>query len=235
MKFLVDQRVFEIAPSYCVGVVVARGVINSPSDGHVAEMLAQAVHERKKQLPATPAEVKALPQIACWRNAFQRAGINPNKFPPSIEAILLRLAKGGDLPNINKVVDLCNYISVKYVLPVGAHDIGRMSGDLAVRPSKEGEVFTPMGSLEREMVPAGEVVYADALEVRTRRWTWRQGENAKITEFSTQVFCPIDGFTDINGSEVLKARDELAALIKEFLGVAPSVYWVDSTQPAVDL
>ncbi|MGB9867749.1 MAG: B3/4 domain-containing protein [Bacillota bacterium] len=235
LRFLVDQKVFEIAPSYCVGIVVARGVKNGPSSERIGAMLAEAVAERRSQLPPSPAQVKALPQIACWRTAFQKAGINPNKFPPSIEAILLRLAKGGELPSINSVVDLCNLISVKYVLPVGAHDIGKMSGDFAVRPSKEGEPFSPMGTSQRELVPAGEVVYADALEVRTRRWTWRQGENAKITDSSTWVFCPIDGFTDVNRSEVLRARDELASMFAEVLGVKPSVYWVDAAQPLVEL
>lgn len=53
------------------------------------------------------------------------------------------------------------------------------------------------------------VVYAIGQQVRTRRWTWRQSENVKITFASTDIFFPIDGFTDFNRERVLAAQDEL--------------------------
>ncbi|HHV78406.1 MAG TPA: hypothetical protein GXX40_02110 [Firmicutes bacterium] len=235
MDFWVAEEVFEIAPSYCVGVVVARGIDNSGKDDRVEELLRANVAARRAKLPGTPALVKKLPQIACWRAAFERAAINPNRFPPSIEALCLRLAKGGELPRINKLVDLCNALSIKYMLPMGAHDLGCFHGDISVRLSSEGEPFTPIMSQERETVPAGEVVYADGCEVRTRRWIWRQGERGKVTERTTEVFCPIDGFTDINRKEVLAAREELAALITRFFGTQARVYWVNRENPRTAL
>ena len=63
------------------------------------------------------------------------------------------------------------------------------------------------------------MVYAIGQQVRTRRWTWMQSENGKITSASTDIFFPIDGFTDFNRERVLAAQDELQMRIAR-IGVA---------------
>lgn len=50
-------------------------------------------------------------------------GINPNRFPCSVEALATRIAKGGGLPDINPAVNLVNAYSLRYSLPMGAHDL----------------------------------------------------------------------------------------------------------------
>lgn len=58
------------------------------------------------------------------------------------------------------------------------------------------------------------MVYAVGQQVRTRRWTWRQSEHGKITADSSDIFFPIDGFTDFNRENVIKAQTELDSLLK---------------------
>ena len=71
--------------------------------------------------------------------------------------------------------------------------------------------------------------------MRTRRWTWRQSEIGKITEDTSSVFFPIDGFTDINRERVIQARDELAELIENIFGAVPTVGFVDISAPETEL
>ena len=123
-------------------------------------------------------KVKEEPEILPYREAFRTLGINPNKYLCSIEALFTRIAKGKGMPYINPAVDLGNAVSMKYTLPMGAHDLG-------------------------------EVVYAVGQQVRTRRWTWRQSEHGKITDDSSDIFFPIDGFNDFNKDNVIKAQAEL--------------------------
>ena len=85
------------------------------------------------------------------------------------------------------------------------------------------------------MVEAGEVVYTDDLEIRTRRWVWRQGEKAKVVPESRTIFFPIDGFRGISDEKILAARDELAELLTRHLGAETRCLWVDADTPAVDL
>ena len=76
-------------------------------------------------------------------------------------------------------------------------------------------------------------MHAIGQQVRTRRWTWRQSENGKIT--STDIFFSIDGFTDFNRERVLAAQDELQMRIARIWGCKTIVGLVDSENPYMEL
>ena len=84
---------------------------------------------------------------------------------------------------------------------------------IEVRFSTPEDHFQPMGEEALEEMPAGELVYVSGHTVKTRRWLWRQSEDGKITEQTSHVFFPIDGFSDVNLADVKAAADELAAFL----------------------
>lgn len=104
---------------------------------------------------------------------------------------------------------------------------------LEVRFSKSGDLFTPFGETEKEMLEAGELVYASGNIIKTRKWIWRQSDLGKVTENSKNVFFPIDGFADYNYDAVIKARDELAAALENLLGAEVSKHYLDREKRAV--
>lgn len=229
MKFKVQPEVFEVLPNVCFGVVVARGVNNNSRMDSVCENLGAAIADVRSRFPGV--DSRNIPEIEAYRKAFQTLGYNPNKFMCSIEALVRRVLKGGKLPNINNVVDLGNALSLKHLLPIGAHDIAAGGEDIEVRYSRDNDIFIPFGAEESETVSAGELVYARGNSIKTRRWIWRQGLPGMISEKTTEVFFPIDGFSDINSSVVLHARDELASVLRNSMGGKTAVGWVDAKSP----
>ena len=135
----------------------------------------------------------------------------------------------------SSVVDLGNAVSLKYTLPMGAHDLGNGSEDICIRLAQPGDTFFPFGGEAGETPDSSEVVYAVGNQVRTRRWTWRQSEHGKITPESTDIFFPIDGFADFNREQVLAARDELQALVRSFFGCEVAIGFVDADHPEMEL
>ena len=89
--------------------------------------------------------------------------INPNKYFCSIEALFTRIAKGKGVPHINPVVDLGNAISLKYTLPMGAHDLGKSSEDICIRLARPDDTFLAFGGEKDETPDLDEVVYAIGL------------------------------------------------------------------------
>ncbi len=229
MKFIVAPEIFDLFPAACFGVVIAKGFPLGEQPA-VAARLAASIAAAGGNFPDG---VKSHPSIVVWRDAFSKLGLNPNKFQSSVEALHTRAVKSGHIPSINPVVDLGNAVSLKYVLPIGAHDIGRMTGDIELRLSRPGDIFTPFGSPGSEDVPPGEIVYADALEVRTRRWVWRQGDKAKIEADSRDIFFPIDGFAGVTKDATLAARGELAAACAS-LGCRTEIFFIDKDNPVAE-
>jgi DNA/RNA-binding domain of Phe-tRNA-synthetase-like protein len=225
MKFSVSKEVFEKIDNACFGVVVAKGIDNSSENIEAKNKLNQIVKEYEIKFKDT--KVKELEEIVYYRDIFKKLEINPNKFMSSIEAMLTRVSKSKGLPSINPAVDICNSVSLKYMIPLGAHDIDTLDGDITVRFSKSGDVFIPLGCEESEILEDGELIYSAGDNVRTRRWIWRQSEQGKITNESKNIFFPIDGFSNKNYESIMEARDELASLLKHIFSCDIKVGFVD--------
>ncbi len=211
LKFIVDKKVFEKLPDICFGVVVGYGIDNKVKHPEISKMLEHETKNLYKLLDGK--SLKEHESITPYREAFVKLGINPNKYMSSIEAMAKRVAKGNLLPSINGIVDLANAISLKYILPMGAHDVDALEGNLSVRFAAENDIFIPLGSDEIEKVDINELVYADNKSVRTRRWIWRQSDRGKISEESENIFFPIDGFENSNKDSVIAATNLLADLL----------------------
>ena len=233
MKFIVEKEIFEKLPNACFGVVMARGIDNSKAYPEIDRLLDASITAAAQRFEGK--KVKEEPDILPYREAFRALDINPNKYLCSIEALFTRIAKGKGMPHINPVVDLGNAVSLKYTLPMGAHDLGGSSEDICIRLAQPGDTFLPFGGEAEETPDSGEVIYAVGHQVRTRRWTWRQSEHGKITPESTGIFFPIDGFTDFNREQVLAARDELQALVKRIFGCEAAVGLVAADHSEMEL
>jgi len=231
MRFRVASEVFERFPEACVAVVAATDVANSAPVEAVRALARAAEQEARERLNSD--DLKAHPFIARWREAFRALDLNPNKYRSSVEALLARVLKGDELPALLPAVDLVNAVSLRYMLPVGAHDADRLSGDLQVRRTMGGETFHPIGGGEAETVEPGEIVYADDAEVRTRRWVWRQGDGARVTAESRTILFPIDGWLGLNETDAREAARELARLLQEHLGARTALAFVDREHPEV--
>lgn len=139
--------------------------------------------------------------------------------------------KSGELPSINKLVDLCNYLSLKHVLPVAAYDLASVSGPVEVRLAKGDEPFQPLYSAEIEYPKPGEAIYADDEGALSRRWNWRQCDRAKTTPQSRDVLITTEGINDIAREKVETAVEELAALVSELCGGELSWTLLDDEHP----
>ncbi len=134
--------------------------------------------------------------------------------------ILLRTKK---LPQINLLVDIYNLVSCKTLLALGAHDVSRIQGNVTLRLAKGDELFVPLGSKEREAVPAGEYCYIDDSNEVICRMEVRQVEKTKVTPLTTDCFYIVQGNQATSPEYIKKACDELMALTQRFCGGSPKI------------
>jgi DNA/RNA-binding domain of Phe-tRNA-synthetase-like protein len=100
---------------------------------------------------------------------------------PTHEAFIRRLLKEGSWPNINPIVDVYLANQVTHVLPQGGYDSDRFCGDLRLAVASEGGRFLPFGG-GQEFTDEGEVVYRDSNKILTRKWNYRDCDEARIME-----------------------------------------------------
>ena len=215
-SFSIANEVFAGFPGYVRGVVLAHGVTNGPSPAELVALLRAAEDEVRRTVDA--ATIAEHPRIRSWREAFRATGAKPSEYRPSIEALARRVIRGDPLPTINALVDLGNVISLRHLLPAGAHAIDELTEDLWLRPATGGEIFTALDGETVEHPVPNEIIFAEGERVLTRRWVWRQGVATLVQPGTTAVEVNVDGMPPVTAAEVAETCREAAALVERFCG-----------------
>jgi lysyl-tRNA synthetase class 2 len=199
-----------------VGVIT---VSNANNTGDTAEITKMLREEEKEVLSRLDVETfKEHPNIAAMQEVHRSFGNNPNKYPPSVQALVKRILKGGQLPDISPIVDIYNIISLRYVVCAGAEDTDKCVGDVLLTYADGSESFVPLGEIHEDPPAAGELVYKDDAGVICRKLNWREGDRAKITDGTKNCIVVVEGFPPMRGEELQQALDETAEMLREFCG-----------------
>ncbi len=204
-------------PDIVGGVLVARGMQNSPTPEVLKDIYQSEQLATITRIGSTP--LSALETLAAWRSAFRIFGVNPTKYRSAAEALLRRLTKKGDIPNINTIVDICNLISIRYALPVAGFDTRALDLPITVQLSDGNEKFTPLFQKEYEHPEAGEVIFADEkMSVVARRWCWRQSDESATQPHTTDAVFTIESQHPGGQTDIETALNDLKGLLSEFVG-----------------
>jgi DNA/RNA-binding domain of Phe-tRNA-synthetase-like protein len=233
MHFSIQKELFHILPDLTIGMVAATGVDNTRSSKEIETLLSQALEEMKRNFVVDKAQEH--PNIKPWRVAFSKLSISGSKFPSSIESMAKRILRGDPFPRINPLVDLYNSVSLKFLVPMGGHDLDTLKGNIYLKFAEGWEPFTPMGGGETMTVPKGELVYRDDQEVLTRNWVWRQCEKDKATEETKNIFIPIDVLGDVGRGCAEEIIRKLSDLIPKYLGGTLFSTILDRENPSVEI
>ncbi|MFT4415056.1 B3/4 domain-containing protein [Fredinandcohnia humi] len=79
--------------------------------------------------------------IAEWRTIFKQVGTDPNRYRPSVESIYRRIQKQNFLHTIHSAVDLNNFFSMQYEIPIGIYDADKIHGNVEIRLGREDDKY----------------------------------------------------------------------------------------------
>lgn len=230
MKYSVDPKVFELHEDIKFGIIIGKKLQNSETTDEDEARLRRA--EELMRTSIQQDNLKEVRNVALYREVMTKAGINPNKYLVSVEAMFKRILKGGNLPKINALVDLCNAVSVEQVISLGGHDLDDISHDMEVRFSEPEDRFLPFGAEEYEQVDENELVFTSGNIVQTRKWVWRQSEHGKMTLDSSNIVFQLVGFGDDQSFDgAMKSIESL--VVDRFNGNFKS-FVVDVTNPSIE-
>lgn len=219
----IDKKIFKAFPDFIAGVLIVRGADNggSADDEGIFSGVEASVRERFPDAEA----IGKNPFVAAWRGAYKKFGADPHRYRCSSEALARQVLKGNSIWGINKMVDIYNYISLKYTLPVGGEDLDTVRGNVRLAFADGNERFVRLGGVEDEPPLPGEVVYKDDAGVLCRMWNWREGDRTKLTAETKNAVIVIDALAPADEALVREALDEMASLVKRYCGgeAAPHV------------
>lgn len=232
MHFLISPTVLARHRDLCIGVIIATNMNNAPSDA-TATLLREM--EKSARVVHNIETFKEHPNLKALQAVHQSFGNNPNKFPPSAQALLKRVLKGGELPFINPLVDLYNVISLKYVVCVGAEDTDLCTGDVWLTEADGTEHFLPLGETTEDPPMKGELVYKDDAGVICRKLNWREGSRTKITHETKNAIIVVEGFPPMTKEKLQEILIELQGMIQKYCTAETRMEVLTREMPSMSL
>ncbi len=184
-----DASVTDQFPETAVGLLLAVGLDNASPWQDVSQALSDLEDQVRRGIYTPFSEDD--PEVQGWHEVFRAFGTNPRKFRPSLDALSRRLARSGVVPRVNPAVDAYNLVSLTFGVPAGGFDADTLGDNIAIRTSRAGDRFTPLGEPQTLETPnPGEIVYVDGSRVLTRHWNYRDADATKLTQATKNaLFC----------------------------------------------
>ncbi|WP_407675640.1 B3/B4 domain-containing protein [Peribacillus glennii] len=144
METYIDDALERKVPGFKAGIITYHNIKVGDSPQMVKGRL-QLFQEsiffdlQEKEL----AEFKGIKE---WRQVFKSAGTDPSRYRPSAEALYRRIKKQNYLPSVNSAIDLNNFFSLQYEVPIGIYNSDHISGDVKIKIGEAGEEYTGINS-----------------------------------------------------------------------------------------
>ena len=208
----VDDAVFALRPDYRVLLLAVDGLVTGPSDEDSDALLQAAEAAARQALGERP--VDQLPHVAAWREAYRAFGAKPQRTRNSVEALIRRAASG--MPQVNRLTDLYNGVSVLHQIPLGGEDLSQYNGAPRLARATGTEPFDTVvdGVTVTEHPDPGEVVWCDDAGVTCRRWNWRQARRTQLSEDTTTALFILDALDPMTDDALHTAAEDLVAHLK---------------------
>lgn len=228
MKFTIDDQVFALLPDIVIAVPIIRGFDNTKGKSEAVNLL--RTEEERLRGAMTLDNFWKDTRVTAYLTAFRKFGTDPEVRRPAHIALAKRVQEGGQLPDINPIVNIYNALSIKYLTPFGGENLDTVRGDFRLFVAEGGEVWFPIGGDKPKPALKGELVWGDDLDLSTRALNWRQCDRTKMTEESKNGFFVMDGFVGVNDQIMEEAAAELVKTATNMLGGVATVYWLSVKQ-----
>ncbi len=209
-----NEKIWENHKGLQIGVLTIQ---NCDNQGHNEEIIALTNEAQEKIRSVYTAEkIGEEPKIDAWKKAYAAFGAKPKEHKSSVENLYKMTLNGTSLRHINKLVDIYNYISLKYMLPVGGEDLDKVKGELELTYADNEKPILLLGDKEPKAPKLGEVIYKDSDGAICRRFNWREADRTKLTQETKNAVIVIECLPPATQEELRLAIGEMKSLIEKY-------------------
>lgn len=118
-----------------IGLIYYNKIVVSPSPQMLKGRM--QLYQEHLYLDLQDQSVTERPGIKEWRSKWKELGADPNRYRHSVESLLRRIAKQNYLTPFHSAVDLNNFFSLQYEIPIGIYDAQKLEGHIEIQLGNE--------------------------------------------------------------------------------------------------
>jgi DNA/RNA-binding domain of Phe-tRNA-synthetase-like protein len=153
----ISPKIQELVPHFKIGTITYHDIAISESP----QMIKGRFQLFLESLKLEDKSAADYPGVAEYRSVFKKLGTDPSRYRPASEALLRRVLSGKDLPPINSGVDVNNFFSIRFAIPIGLYNLDKIKGDVEIRIGGSEETYEGLNG--REMNMEGKLLSGDSI------------------------------------------------------------------------
>ncbi|WP_163101982.1 B3/4 domain-containing protein [Peribacillus alkalitolerans] len=128
MEIYIDQTLKEKVPGFKIGYIQYNGI----EVGDSPQMLKGRLQLFQESLyfDMLEKEIMSFEGLKEWRDTFKLAGSDPSRYRHAAEALYRRIKKQNYLPSVHSAIDVNNFFSLQYQVPIGIYDLAHIKGNI---------------------------------------------------------------------------------------------------------
>ena len=130
MKLSINEKIFQHAEHFKIGLIHYSKITVAESPQMIKGRTQLYQENLFFELQDTPVTDRA--GIKEWRQLWKAFGADPNRYRHSAESLMRRIAKQNYLTPFHSAVDLNNFFSLQYELPIGIYDTQAIDGAIEI-------------------------------------------------------------------------------------------------------
>jgi DNA/RNA-binding domain of Phe-tRNA-synthetase-like protein len=158
LEIKVSAELSTLLPDFKIGVIYYRDITVAESPQMLKGRL--RLFQESIYFEMENKNVTDLEGIKEWRQIFKKTGKDPNRYRPSVEALYRRIKKQNYIESVQSAIDINNFFSLQYQLPIGIYDSSKIAGDVIIRVGNTSEEYIGLNGRANSL--EGLIVSADS-------------------------------------------------------------------------
>jgi DNA/RNA-binding domain of Phe-tRNA-synthetase-like protein len=146
MEIQICDELKQIIPDFKIGVVHYQDIVVADSPQMLKGRL--RLFQESLYFDYADKKVTEIPAINEWRTLFKTVGTDPSRYRPSNEALYRRVQKQQFLHTVNSAVDMNNFLSLQYQIPLGIYDVKQVIGDVKIKIGMDHDSYVAINERE---------------------------------------------------------------------------------------
>ncbi|MEG0384944.1 MAG: phenylalanine--tRNA ligase beta subunit-related protein [Solibacillus sp.] len=130
MNITINQSLFTMNDQFKIGLIHYNKIVVAESPQMIKGRT--QLYQEHLFLNLQEGSLTDRPGIQEWRNLWKFFGADPNRYRHSAESLMRRIAKQNYLTPFHSAVDLNNFFSLQYEIPIGIYDVANIQGPIEI-------------------------------------------------------------------------------------------------------
>ncbi len=228
MKIQISPQVFHtFHPQFRLAVITATGLDNKSKLKQSQRLLQEAV--RLVQLTFNKDTVKSHHLIAPWEAIRQEFGKEARHYQTSLEILLRRVVMRKSITSQDTLTNILRYLSLKYLVPIGADDADKINGSITFTLSKGTK------RVQGKKLSPGMVYYHDKQSILGTKLDFWKNPKTALRFSSTSALIHLEALPPITNTRINEITVEAARLIQTFCGGTVTVVGLDKKRKTAEI